>query len=597
MKLFKWMTSSLRAKLLSMFIILTAVPLLVVGLISYQKSYSAVSNHSKASTQLAAEQLARSIDTLFEDTEKLLELGNNPQVLQFLYSQSETYEEAKSILQTFQLYRDTNKFDNVLNISMVNFYGKGISERKGVFQLDRNPLRNPHFQYLTQYPDVILRLPYSETTASDRLDGFDYSNKNALSIIAAVTQRITHEVIGFIIVDLDDSLIERTLTEASIGKTGFFYIMDGYGSTIFQPPASSANPEVMNQVAAAQPFQAESDSFVLNAPSKQFVVYGASRQTGWTIIGIAPLKEIVAEAYGIRQLIILSVLLSAVFALTLYFFLTNRITRPIQILMNKMRKAASGYLDAKVKPHGDDEIADLGNSFNIMLDNIKDLMEKSRLEQERVQMAELRTLQAQINPHFLYNALDSILWMAEDENKENVIKLVKALSRFFRLSLNKGRDWVSIKTELEHAENYLVIQQMRYRDILQYRIDVDPSLQVYPIMKMSLQPLVENAIYHGIKNKRGLGKIRIGGYSENDCIVLTVEDNGIGIPPEKLASLREELEKPADAHILADEEREGGFGLANVHHRIRLYFGSPYGIELDSEYKIGSKVSIRIPKK
>ncbi|MBB6636366.1 sensor histidine kinase [Cohnella thailandensis] len=597
MKLFKWMTSSLRAKLLSMFIILTAVPLLVVGLISYQKSYSAVSNHSKASAQLAAEQLARSIDTLFEDAEKLLELGNNPQVLQFLYSQSETYEEAKSILQTFQLYRDTNKFDNVLNISMVNFYGKGISERKGVFQLDRNPLRNPHFQYLTQYPDVVLRLPYSETTASDRLDGFDYSNKNALSIIAAVTQRITHEVIGFIIVDLDDSLIERTLSEASIGKTGFFYIMDGYGSTIFQPPASRANPEAMNQIAAAQPLRAESDSFVLKAPSKQFVVYGASKQTGWTIIGVAPLKEIVAEAYGIRQLIILSVLLSAVFALTLYFFLTNRITRPIQILMNKMRKAASGYLDAKVKPNGDDEIADLGNSFNIMLDNIKNLMEKSRLEQERVQMAELRTLQAQINPHFLYNALDSILWMAEDENKESVIKLVKALSRFFRLSLNKGRDWVSIKTELEHAENYLVIQQMRYRDILQYRVDVDPSLQVYPIMKMSLQPLVENAIYHGIKNKRGLGMIRIGGYSENDSIVLAVEDNGIGIPPEKLASLREELEKPADARILADDDREGGFGLANVHHRIRLYFGYPFGIELDSEYKIGSKISIRIPKK
>nr|WP_238162425.1 sensor histidine kinase [Cohnella sp. AR92] len=576
---------------------LTAVPLLAVGLISYQKSYSAVSNHSKASTQLAAEQLARNIDILFEDTERLLELGNNPQVLQFLYSQSETYEEAKAILQTFQLYRETNKFGNVLNISMVNFYGKGISERKGVFQLDRNPLRNPHFQYLTQYPDVILRLPYSSTSDIDRLDGFAYPQKNALSIMAAVKQRITHEVIGFIVIDLDDSMIDDYLSSAVIGRTGYFYIMDAYGATVFQPPSDRADAEMMARI-AAEPRTADSDSFVLKGSSRQqFVVYGASKQTGWTIVGAAPLKEIVAEAYGIRQLIFLSVLLSAVFALTLYFFLTKRITRPVQILMNKMRKAASGYLDAKVRPHGDDEIADLGNSFNIMLEKIKSLIDRSRREQERVQMAELRTLQAQINPHFLYNTLDSILWMAEAENKENVIKLVKALSRFFRLSLNKGRDWISIKTELEHAENYLVIQQMRYRDILQYEIDVDPALQVYPIMKMSLQPLVENAIYHGIKNKRGQGMIRIGGYAEGDYMVLTVEDNGIGIAPEKLESLREELEKPADAHVMADDEREGGFGLLNVQHRIRLYFGAPYGIELDSQYGVGSRVTIRIPKK
>jgi two-component system sensor histidine kinase YesM len=387
------------------------------------------------------------------------------------------------------------------------------------------------------------------------------------------------------------------LSSALIGRTGFFYLIDGYGSTLFPPPSNQTNREILERI-SVQPMTASSNSYVLQNPSpKQFVAYGTARQTGWTVVGVAPLKEVVAEAYSIRQLIFLSVLLSAVFALTLYFFLTKRITQPIQILMNKMRKAASGYLDAKVKPNGDDEIADLGKSFNIMLEKIKSLIEKSRREQERVQLADLRTLQAQINPHFLYNTLDSILWMAEDENKQSVIKMVKALSRFFRLSLNKGRDWISIKTELEHVENYLVIQQMRYRDILQYEINVDPALQIYPIMKMSLQPLVENAIYHGIKNKRGQGMIRIGGYIDGHFMVLTVEDNGIGIVPEKLAVLREQLEQPADAHLPSDDDHEGGFGLLNVHHRIRLYFGAQYGIELDSIHKEGSKVSIRIPKR
>ncbi|WP_336772431.1 sensor histidine kinase [Paenibacillus sp. MMO-58] len=597
MKLIKWITSSLRAKLLSMFIILTAVPLLVVGLISYQKSYNTVSDHSKASTQLVADQLARNMDILFGDTERILEMGKDPQVLQFLYSQSETYQEAKSILQTFKFYRETYKYDKVLNISMVNFYGKGISERKGVFQLDRNPLRNPYFQYLTQYPDAVLRIPESSSSDSNRLDGFTYPGQNALSIIAAIKQRITHEVIGFIVIDLNEAMIDDFLKNTVIGKTGFFYINDQYGATVFQPQSPAASPAILEQI-DQEPMTATSDSFVLSTKAKpQFIVYSTSQITGWKIVGVVPFQEIIAEANGIRQLIIVSVALSAVFALTLYFFLTNRLTHPIQILMNKMRKASSGYLDAKVTPSGTDEIADLGNSFNRMIEEIKSLMEKNRREQEQKQLAELRTLQAQINPHFLYNTLDSIIWMAEAEKKESVIKLVKALARFFRLSLNKGRDWISVKTELEHAHTYLVIQQMRYHDILQYEIKVDPELQVYPILKMSLQPLIENAIYHGIKNKRGQGMIRISGHVEDRDLVLTVEDNGIGMTPERLVELQEELDQPVDSIAVKQDDQEGGFGLQNVHQRIRLYFGQRYGVEIESVYREGSKISVRIPKK
>src|SRR5690606_21520304 len=170
----KHIFSSLRAKLLVMFIILASVPLLIVGIISYQKSYHTLSDHSKASTLLVADQLVRNIDTLFLDTQKLLELGSNPTVLYYLSSQTETYAEAKEIVQTLDTYRSTYKYDSVLNIQMINLYGKGISERKGVFQLDHNPLRNPHFVYLSEHPDEILKIPPSETSSFDRLDGFNY---------------------------------------------------------------------------------------------------------------------------------------------------------------------------------------------------------------------------------------------------------------------------------------------------------------------------------------------------------------------------------------------------------------------------------------
>lgn len=596
MRMIRWISSSLRAKLLALFIVLTTIPLIAVGLVSYQKSYDSISSHSKASSMLQADMLGRNIDNLFENTERLLELSKNPQVIHFLFSQSETYQEAKEILQTFALYRDTYKYENVINISFINLYGKGISERKGVFQSNINPLRNPHFQTLAQNPDLVLKIPPAMTSEYDRVDGYTYPDQGVISILAAVKQRITHEVIGFIIVDLDDSFIKEFCGKVTIGKTGFFYILDQNDNPIYVPSISEQDLLLIDRPMFPAPEHTSRDSFVLSTKGPpRFIVHTSSLTTGWKIVGMAPLQEIVAEANRIRQLIIVSVVLSIVFAITLHFFLTRRLTQPIQLLQHKMRLTASGYLEAKVKPGGTDEIADLGQSFNIMVEKIKDLLEQSIREQQLLQKAELRTLQAQINPHFLYNTLDSIVWMAEAGKNDSVIQLVKALSQFFRLSLNKGRDWVLIRTELAHAHSYLIIQQMRYRDILEYQINVEPELQEYPILNMTLQPLIENAIYHGIKNKRGKGLITISGYVEgNASVVLTVTDNGIGITADRLELLRSQLEHPTQAEEA--ELEEGGFGLLNVHQRLRLYFGKEYGVRLESTEGKGTEISVHIPK-
>ncbi|MFC5468564.1 sensor histidine kinase [Cohnella suwonensis] len=597
-------TSSLRAKLLTMFVILTSIPLVAVGLVSYQKSFNTVSGHSKAATMLVADRLARDIDVLFQDTGRLLELEKSPQVLRFLFSQSETYDDAKYLLKTFDLYRQTYTYESVLNITMINLYGRGISERKGVFQLDHNPLRNPHFTTLMKTPMAVLNIPPSEASELDRLDGFLYPERNVISIIATVKQPITHEVVGFIVIDIDDSVVKRFIDNVAIGKTGFFYVTDAKGESIFTPSLLSDPEQTRGDIDWKNYAGVARDSFVDSSVGKpKFVVFATSQETGWKIVGSAPLQEIVEDANRIRQLIIVSVVLSIVFTITLYFFITSRLTRPIQLLKSKMRQAATGYLDAKVKPSGRDEIADLGSSFNIMLEKIKMLLEQSIREQEQIQKAELRTLQAQINPHFMYNTLDSIVWMAEAGKNEQVIQLVQALSRFFRISLNKGRDWISIKVELDHVQSYLVIQKTRYRDILDYEIDVDPKLQVFPILKMTLQPLVENAIYHGIKNKRGKGLIRIGAAIEQaQDIVLFVEDDGIGMKPERLDQLRARLDEPRESGYAEDDQDDGvpglgGFGLQNVHQRLKLYFGERYGLHIDSEENVGTRISVRIPKK
>ncbi|WP_248924477.1 sensor histidine kinase [Paenibacillus hamazuiensis] len=596
MKLIRRISSSLRSKLLLMFVFFTCVPLISVGLISYQKSFNIVFKNSKASTKLVADTQARDIDQLFIDTGKLLELRKNPQVLQFLFSQNAaTYENAKDILKTISSYRQTYRYDKVLNITMINLYGRGISERKGVFQIDRNPLRNPQLAYLVDHPDEVLNVPFGNSSM-ERLDGFQYNNTNVISMISTVQQRITHEVIGFIIIDMDDSIVKKFCDEVTIGRNGFFFVVDKDGNPIFSPSQTGGRSGLPKKEDLKELLNGSATELIDSSEGKpKFIFASASLSTGWKIIGYVPLQEIVEEANSIRQLIIISVGLCIAFALILHFFVSSRLIRPVHVLKNKMQLAASGFLEAKVTPAGTDEIAELGNSFNIMLGKIRTLLDQIIKEQQEIKKAEQRALQAQINPHFLYNTLDSILWMAEAGKKDQVVQLVMSLSRLFRISLSKGKDWITVAKELEHLQSYLTIQRMRYRDILEYEIDVDESLHSYPILKMTLQPIVENAIYHGIKNKRGKGLIRIRAFAEDDKhIVFVVEDNGIGMPPERLEKVRSDLSEAQPPEETGNEV-SGGFGLHNVQQRIRLYYGEACKVQLDSEPNEGTVVTIRLP--
>lgn len=208
--------------------------------------------------------------------------------------------------------------------------------------------------------------------------------------------------------------------------------------------------------------------------------------------------------------------------------------------------------------------------------------------------AELRLLQEQINPHFLYNTLDTIVWLIEGDDPEKAVDMVVALSEFFRLVLSKGKEYISIREEKEHIRGYLEIQQVRYRDILDYEIRIDPELYPYKILKLTLQPLVENSLYHGIKYKRAKGKIWVTGKmlrseaSEEERILLCVRDNGVGMDEEEVKRLQAEISKPC-------KETEKGFGLANVNERIRMNFGMEYGMTIESEKGSGTKISIVIP--
>ena len=293
--------------------------------------------------------------------------------------------------------------------------------------------------------------------------------------------------------------------------------------------------------------------------------------------------------WEIFYLILLAVAIG--FAVIAAWAISRSIYIPIQRLHDVTTTITKTDLQALVTRDNVDEITELGLSFNIMIGRIRELLDAKMKEQDDLKKAELRALQAQINPHFLYNTLDTIIWMAEAQKTEQVIEIVSALSNFFRLSLSKGKDWITIGEEIERTRSYLTIQKMRYRDILDFRIEADTEVLGNTILKLILQPLVENALYHGIKNKRGGGTIIVRARQKNDReILLEVEDDGIGLTPERLQKLRAELDDDT-----GDMKLESGFAIGNVNKRIRLYYGRLYGLSIRSEYNLGTCATLVIP--
>ena len=266
------------------------------------------------------------------------------------------------------------------------------------------------------------------------------------------------------------------------------------------------------------------------------------------------------------------------------------VRQPIERLENVAEQLADGTLDARITETEVTELRNLTRQVNIMADRLEDMMKKSLQDERNLRKAELRNLQAQINPHFLYNTLDAIIWKAEAGEKNEVIQLTSALSDFFRISLSSGADWIPVSQEKKHIEGYLTIQQTRYRDIMHYEIDIPEEIGQFYILKLLIQPLVENALYHGIKIKRGGGIIKVSGRMEDNMLVFSVKDTGLGMTQEQMNTLTDRMKKGQPTV----SEGSGGFGLVNVNLRIRLYYNQAEGLMIKSGPE-GTEVSFRVP--
>ena len=328
--------------------------------------------------------------------------------------------------------------------------------------------------------------------------------------------------------------------------------------------------------------------FRLNYRGEKYLVTRTDmKTTGWTLVSMVPYKSVMAETMAISGVMILAVAITLIVTLLLLNRILTGVVKPLKKLEKYMVQVNPDNMDQRMEILTDDEIGHLSMKFNQMMDRIRNLKEQVIEEQEDKRKYELQALQARINPHFLYNTLDSIIWMAET-NDSNIVAMTEALAKLFRISLNKGNEEISLERELEHVKNYLIIQSMRYADKFTYEISAEPGVERCRTIKLILQPIVENCIYHGIKKKRGTGKITIRAYRREQNLIIEVSDDGCGMPEEICRKiLSDEIE--------SENISGSGIGVKNVNERIQLRFGKKYGLSYSSEEGIGTTVTYVLP--
>jgi two-component system sensor histidine kinase YesM len=310
----------------------------------------------------------------------------------------------------------------------------------------------------------------------------------------------------------------------------------------------------------------------------------------------AEINASMAASNKLQRVVRLTLLIEMFILLTALVFagiaqrsLSRAIARPIEQLKDFAGMIAGGFLDVRAPAPDVSELSDLTASLNTMAGKLKELIEENKREQENLKKSEMRTLQTQVAPHFLYNTLDAIIWLAEARKTQDVINVTRALSNFFRISLSDGKDWITIRQEVEHLQGYLTIMKVRYRDILDYEIEADESLYELRILKLVIQPLVENAIYHGIKNRRGGGKLAVRVERRGDFLAVRVTDNGAGMSSERLETVRS-----AFAGGAAPDDNSG-YGLYSVDQRIKLYYSQPTGLSVTSAQGEGTAIEFCVP--
>lgn len=571
--------NSIRYTIFVYFTITALAAGLLISLSLYQRLSSQVAEVVQEENQSLINQVARSVESYLRTVMKLSD--------SLYYGAVKNADlSSQSINNEITLLYDNNK-DNVDNIALFT-QGGAMVESVPAARLKKNlnitgekwfanalektenqHFSDPHVQYIFENNENQYRWVFSLSRAVELTEG------------TSTTQ-------GVLLVDLSYSSLEHLFEGVTTGKGGYVYLIGSDGEILYHPRIQlidSGRLKENNKAASGYKDGIHREVF---EGDNRIITVKSVGYTGWKIVGVTPNSVVSLNTIKTRLFIVFMITLILFILVLINSYISSRITNPIKELEKSVGILEEGDLETAVSIGGSYEIQHLGNSIKNMAIQIRVLMDDIVTEHEAKRKQEFDTLQSQINPHFLYNTLDIIVWMIENEQKNEAVKAVTALARFFRISLSKGKSIITVRDELEHVRSYLMIQHMRFKNKFSYEIQAEEECMELTSLKLILQPLVENAIYHGMEFMDGEGEIKLSVMRKGDNLIIQVSDNGLGMTEEQVKSL-------FSHEVQVTSKKGSGIGVKNVNERIKLYFGENYGLTIDSEPDEGTTITILLP--
>ena len=574
--------SSIQSVIFATVAVLVLSAVVIVTGVSMKFTNTSIFENSSEYTHTIIQQMNQNIDSYIDYMENIAYLiSSNEDVQDYLFDEKIDNEGRYRILNQLQTILDSRS--DIRNVGIISKNGRMLIN-DGSKSVNQDLDLNTQEWYATA-----LEKPNGPILTSSHVQHIISGERPwVITLSRGIRDRSgSGEKEGVFFIDLNYSAISELCDQSTVGTKGYAFILDAKGNIVYHPQQQQLYNELQTENISL--IMDTDEDTVLTGTGNDGKLYSISRseKTGWTVVDCTNVKELLSKSRQAQSVYVLTAIILVIVALLFSRFMARSITLPIQKLRDSMKKVQEGdFSVSDVVVDSRNEIGSLTKSFDVMTHRIQELMEQNVHEQEEKRKSELKALQSQINPHFLYNTLDSIIWMAEGKKNEEVVLMTASLARLLRQSISNEDEVVPIANEVEYARGYLTIQKMRYKDKLEFQIEVDSSILYIPLIKLVLQPIIENAIYHGLKYKESKGLLIVKGFMKDGNAVLQVIDDGVGMDEETLAHIY-------DKHKV--NYHSNGVGVYNVQKRLKLYYGEDYGITYTSELGKGTTATITIP--
>lgn len=562
------------------FSMISILIILVLGIVMYTRFSSLSWNETIQSTQKLMEQTGNNLEDYLVSMRQISDA-----VYYNVIKENDFSNQSETIQKGMNLLYEANK-NNLRSIAIYN-HGGSLLKAEPVASQKEDPVVTKQGWYI-QAINKMENMHFSTPHIQNLFDDGTFRYYWVISLSRAV-ELTDHGVtqLGVLLVDMDYFSISRMMDQINTLNNGqYYYLCDSNGQIIYHTRQIQISDGIYNEnsVLAAKYRDGVYDE-TFEGERRKVIVRNIS-YTGWKLVGVIPYATFNHGMTNIRYFIAMLMLLTVMMLVMINRIVSVRISSPILRLNTSVMDYEAGE-KPEIYIGGSSEIRHLGSSIQSSYEQIDNLMKKIVLEQNERRKSELAALQSQINPHFLYNALDSITWMIEGERNGEAVFMISQLAKLFRISLSQGRTVISVKDELQHAQSYMNIQKVRYKNSFSIVFDIDPSIYSYCTVKLILQPILENAISYGVSGMDDCGKIKVTGREKDGNILLSVSDNGIGMSREEVNLIL------TDSNLI--HKHGSGVGLVNVNNRIQILFGKEYGLFVESEPDEGTTVSICIP--